>query len=91
MLELLKGKLMAATAGLALVGALAGGGTVAFAQTHQPSQQTQATQQVHEQDGAEANEVEGVENEEPNEPSLPGGGHADQPGADVQHEFEGIE
>ncbi len=26
-----------------------------------------------------------------NEPSLPGGGHADAPGANVDHQFEGVE
>lgn len=28
---------------------------------------------------------------EANEPTLPGGGHADAEGADVDHQFEGVE
>ena len=31
------------------------------------------------------------EQSEPNEPALPGGGHADAPGQNVDHQFDGVE
>ncbi len=91
MLGTLKTKLLAGAAALALLGAAVGGSAAVYAQTSQPTQPPAATQQVESQERAEASEVPGVEKQEANEPALPGGGHADQPGVDVQHDFQGIE
>jgi uncharacterized protein YfaQ (DUF2300 family) len=91
MLETLKAKVLAGAAGLALLGAAVGGSAAVYAQTSQPSQPPAATQQAEAQEPAEATAVPGVEKQEANEPALPRGGHADQPGVDVQHDFQGIE
>jgi hypothetical protein len=40
---------------------------------------------------AEAAETTAPEQAEPNEPALPGGGHADANGANVDYQFDGIE
>jgi hypothetical protein len=44
--------------------------------------------------GTEAPEKAGAEKagaEEPGDANLPGGGHADPPGQNVDHQFEGVE
>jgi len=40
---------------------------------------------------AEAAETTAAEQAEPNEPALPGGGHTDVDGANVDYQFDGIE
>jgi len=40
---------------------------------------------------AEAAETTAPEQAEPNEPALPGGGHTDADGANVDYQFDGIE
>ena len=78
-----------------------------FAQASDNTTSAQTTVQDQEDDSNEANSADvdqieeqvGDQNEvdkpnevdEQNETALPGGGHADQPGADAQHEFQGIE
>jgi hypothetical protein len=43
------------------------------------------------EDGKSADETEHGNSEEPGDQSLPGGGHADQAGQNVDHQFEGRE
>ena len=91
MFETMKSKVLGAGLGLALVGSAVGcvamtGLTAAGAQTP-PANTPAVTQQAEK---PEANES-AVETPEANEPQLPGGGHADAAGADVQHDFQGVE
>jgi hypothetical protein len=91
MLERMKTKLLGVGVGLALIGATVGGGIAVHAQTSPPattSPSATATVNGPEQEGPE---TANVEKAEPNEPALPDGGHQDQAGVDVQHEFSGIE
>ena len=71
---------------------VAGLGTgIAMAQTSTtpaPPAASAASPDTTEQPGTE---VEGVEQAEPGEANLPGGGHADAVGQNVDHQFEGVE
>lgn len=89
MFETLKAKLLTAIAGIALVGAAVSGGAIVHAQSNS-TQPPAAIQQAGPGEGDEAPEAAGVESPE-DDAGLPGGGHADQEGVDVQHEFEGVE
>ena len=97
MFETMKSKLLGAGLGLALVGSAVGGVamtgvTAAGAQTP-PSTPDVTQSQPAETPGAEAPEApdSATDAAEANEPQLPGGGNADAPGVDVQHDFQGVE
>jgi cytoskeletal protein RodZ len=92
-LQSMKARLLAlAAAGAILVSGLVGIAAVnAQTTTPTPTSPPAATQQVPDGSDQEASEAPGSETVEPNEPALPGGGHADQDGVDVQHDFQGIE
>jgi hypothetical protein len=93
MLQSLKSRLLALGTAAALVGGTLGGIGLVHAQTPQPSNTAPAVTQQQLPDEPEqeaAAETSGSDKVEANE-NLPGGGHADQPGVDVQHEFQGIE
>lgn len=67
------------------------GSGVAMAQstpTRTPPAATAASPDSPELPGTEA---PGVEQAEPGETNLPGGGHADVAGQNVDHQFEGVE
>lgn len=93
MFETMKAKAIGAGVGLALLGSVAGGAvltgvTAAGAQT--PPANTPAVTQSAQPDKAESTTAaESVA--EANEPQLPGGGHADANGVDVQNDFQGIQ
>ncbi len=92
MLTTLKAKLLAGGASLALLAAAVGGGVAVHAQTSQPTQPPAATQTaqppaVPQQAEPENGEVKGIGKVETDGP----GGHADQDGVDVQHDFQGVE
>lgn len=92
MFQSMKVRLLTLGAGAALLASGLVGMGVVRAQTAPPSgTPPAATQQAPTGAEREANETPGAEKNEANEPALPGGGHADQPGVDVQHEFDGIE
>jgi hypothetical protein len=93
MFQSMKARLLAlGAAGAILVSGLVGiAATSAQATTPTPASPPAASQQVPDGPDREANEVPGGEEAEPNEPALPGGGHADQDGVDVEHDFQGIE
>ena len=91
MFQTMKARLLALGAtGAILVSGLGIAGVNAQS-TPTPASPPAASQQIPNGSDREANEVPGGEEAEPNEPALPGGGHADQEGVDVQHDFEGIE
>ncbi len=82
----------AALTGMLLLGSLAVVPVFAATPPTQPSHQSV----VYTGPGGEAEGVEGVEgveqaNEQAQEANLPGGGHQDTPGANVDHQFDGIE
>lgn len=92
MFQSMRARLLTLGAGAALLASGVVGMGVVRAQTAPPSNTpSAATQQAPNDPEREANEIPGAEKQEANEPALPGGGHADQPGVDVQHEFDGIE
>ncbi len=91
MFETMKAKVLGAGLGLALVGSAVGGVamtglTAASAQTP-PTNTPAITQPATTPEKPES----AVEATEANEPQLPGGGHADAAGVDVQHDFQGVE
>lgn len=100
MFESTKAKLLGAGVGLMLIGSAAGG-TALLGITSTAAQTPPATPAVTQNapanqtpDTAETtNAPEGAKAEtaEANEPQLPGGGHADADGVDVQHDFQGVE
>ncbi|MDE3094521.1 MAG: hypothetical protein KGK07_00785 [Chloroflexota bacterium] len=93
MFETMKAKVVGAGVGLALLGSVVGGAaltgiTAASAQT--PPSNTPAVTQSAGPDKAETTTAaESVA--EANEPQLPGGGHADANGVNVQNDFQGIQ
>ncbi len=93
MFETMKAKAIGAGVGLALIGSVVGGAaltgiTGASAQT--PPTNTPAVTQSVQPDTAETTTAaESVA--EANEPQLPGGGHADANGVNVQNDFQGIQ
>ncbi len=94
MFETIKSKVLGAGLGLALVGSAVGGVamtglTSAGAQTP-PSTPSVTQSQPADAPGADAPES-ATDTAEANEPQLPGGGHADADGVDVQHDFQGVE
>ncbi len=98
MFESMKAKVLGAGLGLALVGSAVGGVvttgiTAAGAQTPSATPVTQS--QTAETPGTEAPGTEAPESAtdtaEANEPQLPGGGHADADGVDVQNDFQGVQ
>jgi cytoskeletal protein RodZ len=93
MLQSMKARLLAlGAAGAILASSLVGIAAVnAQTATPTPTSPPAATQQAPDAPDREASEAPGNETAEPNEPALPGGGHADQDGVDVQHDFQGIE
>ena len=98
MLKTMKGKILGAGVGLAIIGSGVGGIamtgiTSVGAQTSTPTA-TQSTPAPNGSDlpGAPDNaETTASDAAEPNDPQLPSGGHADPAGVDTQHEFTGIE
>lgn len=92
MFDTMKAKLVGAGVALTLLGTAAGGAalsgiTAAGAQTP-PANTPTVTEPAGTQ--PEAPET-AAETAEANEPQLPGGGHADADGIDVQHDFQGIQ
>jgi hypothetical protein len=94
MFESMKVRLLAlGAAGVILASALGGISAIhAQSPTPTPSNPAAVTQQQlpDEPEREAAAETSASDKVEANE-NLPGGGHADQPGVDVQHEFQGIE
>ncbi len=99
MFETMKAKVLGAGLGLALVGSAVGGVamtgiTSAGAQTP-PNTPVVTQSQTAETPGTEAPGTEAPESAtdtaEANEPQLPGGGHADADGVDVQNDFQGVQ
>lgn len=105
MFDTMKKKPFGAGVALALVGSTLGGVAMvglpsAAAQTppntpavtQQAAPGTSQTPQAEPTDTAEAPECANApETADANEPQLPGGGHADPAGVDVQHDFQGVE
>ncbi|MDE3094852.1 MAG: hypothetical protein KGK07_02490 [Chloroflexota bacterium] len=100
MFESTKAKLLGAGAGLMLIGSAAGGAallgitsTAAQTPTNTPvvTQNAPANQTPDTAETTNAPEGAKAETTEANEPQLPGGGHADADGVDVQHDFQGVE
>ncbi len=91
MFDTMKSKVLGAGIGLALVGS-AIGGIVTTGLTSAGAQTPPSTPGVTQSQQADASETaEAPDTAEANEPQLPGGGHADPDGVDVQHDFEGVE
>ncbi len=88
MFDTVKSKVVGAGLGLALLGSAAGG-VVMTGVTAAAAQVPPSTPSVTQPTQAEAPETAGTA--EANEPQLPGGGHADADGVDVQHDFQGVE
>ncbi len=88
MFETMKSKVLGAGLGLALVGS-AVGGVAMTGLTSAGAQTPPNTPSVTQSQQAEAPET--ADKPEANEPQLPGGGHADADGVDVQHDFQGVE
>lgn len=86
--KMLTGAGIAATAAVFFILGSLGVGPAFAAQTP-PTNTPTIVQSSGEQ--TEAPEDASQEAVEAGEPSLPGGGHADASGVDVQHEFDGIE
>ncbi|TAK68403.1 MAG: hypothetical protein EPO22_02240 [Dehalococcoidia bacterium] len=91
MFETMKSKVLGAGLGLALISSAVGGvamtGLTSVGAQTPPANTPAVTQQAEK---PEANESAG-DAPEANEPQLPGGGHADADGVDVQHDFQGVE
>jgi len=90
--------LLAGTPAILIVGGLSAMAASAPTPTATPQQQTQpAAEQGETADAAQAAtgaaETTGATEAaaEANEPALPGGGHADAAGHNVDHQFEGVE
>lgn len=95
MFETMKTKILGAGLGLALIGSAVGGVamtglTSAGAQTP-PSTPGVTQSQPADAPGAPEAPESATDAAEANEPQLPGGGHADAGGVDVQHDFQGVE
>ena len=88
MFKTMKSKVVGAGLGLALAGT-ALGGVVMTGVTAASAQTPPTTPPVTQSQPADAPET--ASKAEANEPQLPGGGHADADGVDVQHDFQGVE
>jgi len=94
-----KRKLAVVVSGLALVGGLSAGAALAQSSGSAPATSVQETSpdvagkaEPNEQaEGKEGVEQEIRGPEEPGDEQLPGGGHADPEGQNVDHQFEGVE
>jgi hypothetical protein len=84
-------KQRAAVLAAGLLGVAGLGTGVAVAQSSTTSAPPAATATSPDNTELPGTEVEGVEQAEPGEANLPGGGHADAPGQNVDHQFEGVE
>lgn len=79
------------TSGMIAAAAFAGTAAVSHAATPPPSARVAPSQaETPDANGAEAPSVSGGEKPEANEPALAGGGHED-PGSNVDHQFDGVE
>lgn len=88
MFNTMRSKVLGAGLGLAMAGT-ALGGVVLTGVTAASAQTPPTTPSATQSQPAEAPETAGTA--EANEPQLPGGGHADADGVDVQHDFQGVE
>lgn len=90
----IKQRLAVLAVGLLAVAGLGTGVAVAQSKTTvAPPTATATAQEQTETPGQELPEAaeNGPEQVEPGEANLPGGGHADAPGQNVDHQFEGVE
>jgi len=92
-----KRKLAVVVSGLVLIGGLSAGAALAQSSgSAPPTSQTTGPSTGKAEPTEQAESKEGVEREpkgaeEPGDEQLPGGGHADPEGQNVDHQFEGVE
>ena len=84
-----KRKLAVVVSGLALVGGLSAG--AALAQSSGSAPATSVQQPTEQAESKEEPKQETRGPEKPGDEQLPGGGHADPEGQNVDHQFEGVE
>jgi hypothetical protein len=95
MLQTMRAKVLAAGAGLALLGSAVFGVAAVGAQqtppTTTPPAATAPADTTAEPTAENPAAESATEPVEANDPALPGGGYADPAGVDAQHDFQGIE
>jgi hypothetical protein len=74
-----------------VIGAVSAGGGVALAAKHHPTHHKAAHKSALAKRAAAEGETPGTESSEESEPGDGPGGHEDEPGGEVDHQFEGEE